>query len=81
MVSRTPNNVRGAEAVGAVLLGGIRMTAATQDAGGSSIGPTVGRVLSLLQQALQMLDEMGDCPELGARLQEVIDALEERSGS
>ena len=39
---------------------------------------TVERALLLLEEALHIVDEWGDCPDIGARLQHVIDCVEER---
>ncbi len=38
---------------------------------------SVGRALALLQEALEIVDSIGAPPEIGARLQEVIDSLED----
>lgn len=54
------------------------MPAAIQGADGRDIDLTVDHALSLLQEALGIVDHLGDCPEIGARLQHVIDCLEER---
>lgn len=50
------------------------MAAATQEAEGLSHDPA-GELLAFLQRALTLLDENGTRPDLGARVQEVIDAL------
>jgi hypothetical protein len=39
---------------------------------------TVDRALVLLEKALNIVDRWGDCPAIGARLQQVVDELEER---
>lgn len=52
------------------------MPAATQDADGRDEDLTVGRILVLLQEALEIADELDDRPEIGARLQGLIDSLE-----
>ena len=39
---------------------------------------TVERALVLLERALDIIDRWGDCPAIGARLQQVVDELEER---
>ena len=39
---------------------------------------TVDRALVLLEQALEIVDRWGDCPAIGARLQQVLDDIEER---
>jgi hypothetical protein len=57
------------------------MPAASQDADGQHDERTVGDVLILLERALEIIDQWGDCPEVGARLQHVIDSLEERGRS
>ena len=61
-----------------VLLGGYFMPAASQGADGSPEDWTVDRALLLLEQALQIIDQWGDCPAIGARLQQVVDEVEER---
>lgn len=38
----------------------------------------IERVILLLQEALEVLDTIGDSAHLGARLQEVLDELHER---
>jgi len=52
------------------------MAAATEKADGLPHHPT-GDLLSFLQQALKLLDENGTRPDLGARVQELIDELRE----
>lgn len=54
------------------------MPAANQGADDSPDDVTVDRALTLLEQALEIVDRWGDCPAIGARLQQVIDDLEER---
>ena len=54
------------------------MPAASPGADGSPEDRTVERALALLEQALQIVDHWGDCPAIGARLQQVVDELEER---
>lgn len=54
------------------------MPAASQDADGRQQDRSVERVVSLLQESLGIIDDWGDCPEIGARLQHVIDCVEER---
>ena len=39
----------------------------------------LGRERALLEQALQLIDAHAGAPELGARVQEVIEALESRT--
>lgn len=39
----------------------------------------LGRARALLEQALQLIDAHAGAPELGARVQEVIEALESRT--
>jgi hypothetical protein len=41
-----------------------------------SVRPSLVRAQRLLEEALQLIDEHGAHPELGARLQEVIEGLE-----
>lgn len=38
---------------------------------------SVDRALMLLEQALQIIDHWGDTPAIGARLQEVIESLQD----
>lgn len=73
-----PKSALGSRPAGVVLLGGTGMTAAAQEPDGSTGGVSVERALALLEEALQILDALGDCPEVGARLQHIIEALEER---
>jgi hypothetical protein len=65
-----------------VLLGGIStMTAANRDAGPASDDAPLERALSMLANALEILDAEGVPPEFGARLQGVVEELREyRSG-
>ena len=58
-------------ATGVVVLGGSAMSTAA-----SSLEPNADSVLELLTEALRRLDAMGAPPEIGARLQHVIDELE-----
>lgn len=39
---------------------------------------TVDHVLLLLKDALKIIDDWDNCPEIGARLQHVIDCVEDR---
>ena len=57
------------------------MPAASQGADDSSEDLTVDRALALLEQALQIVDRWGDCPAIGARLQQVVDEVEDRRGA
>lgn len=41
-------------------------------------GPSLARALSLLREALVILDALNDYPEAGARIQHVIDQLEKQ---
>jgi hypothetical protein len=54
------------------------MPAASQGADDSSEDFTVDRVLELLEQALEIVDRWGDCPAIGARLQQVVDEVADR---
>ena len=54
------------------------MPAASQGADDSPEDSTVDRALALLEQALDIIDRWGDCPAIGARLQQVVDEVEER---
>ena len=51
---------------------------ASPNAGGPQEIPTVERARLLLEDALQIIDEWGDCTDIGARLQHVIDCVDER---
>jgi hypothetical protein len=51
---------------------------ASPNAGGPQENRTVERALLLLEDALQIIDEWDDCPDIGARLQHVIDCVDER---
>ena len=51
---------------------------ASPNAGGPQENRTVERALLLLEDALQIIDEWGDCTDIGARLQHVIDCVDER---
>ena len=61
-----------------VLLGGNSMPAANQGADHPSGDERHERALALLVEALRILDTDDDVPELGARLQGIIDDLNER---
>lgn len=63
---------------GVILLGGINMPANDLDAENLAPDPTLARVLSLLEDALQELDSLGSYPEAGARLQQIIDEVEQQ---
>lgn len=54
------------------------MPAASQGADDSPENWSVDRALVLLEQALEIVDRWGDCPAIGARLQQVVDEVEER---
>lgn len=51
---------------------------ASPDSNGPHEDRTIERVLLLLGDALQIVDDWEDCPEIGARLQHVIDCVGER---
>ena len=51
------------------------MSAVSQDADGPSEDWTASRAILLLEQALEIIDQWGDSPAIGARLQEVIDEV------
>lgn len=78
VLSSRRRGASGLIAAGAVLLGGFRMPAAIEDAGPGD--DRVRQALASLQQALQIVDSLEDCHVIGARLQEVIELLEERLG-
>ena len=52
------------------------MSAINRGADQPSGDERLDRVLALLIEALNLLDEDGDAPEAGARLQAIIDSLE-----
>lgn len=54
------------------------MPGTTHDGDRSSDEARLERVLVLLSESLEILDGLGDFPDLGARLQQVIESLEER---
>ena len=56
------------------------MSAAHQDAIRSSRDDQIDRALSLMGEALNILDELGDVAELAARLDEIAERLKEREG-
>lgn len=56
------------------------LESAVRDAGGTPGDQTVERVQALLAEALEIVDALKMSPEIGARLQEAISALEESSG-
>ena len=51
---------------------------ASPESNGPHEDRTIERVLLLLGDALQIVDDWEDCPEIGARLQHVIDCVGER---
>ena len=53
------------------------MSARIQDAVGPLEDWTAERAIRLLEQALQIIDHLGDSPATGARLQQVIDEVRE----
>ena len=57
------------------------MPAAVQGAEDLPEDWTAERALELLEQALEIIDHWGDCPAIGARLQQVVDEVEERQRS
>jgi len=64
---------------GIPMLGGLYMSVSNADSRGSADPPPLNRAQSLLEEALAIIDSHADAPELGARLQEIIDSLRERS--
>lgn len=63
------------------LLLGNETVSATNECEASDRGSGLDAAISYLMEALQILDMDGEHPELGARIQEVIDALEVRLGT
>jgi len=68
------------EAARLVLLGGIIMQAATEGGSAQSREERIERALILLAEAQTLLDVDREMPEVGARLQAVIDELLEIKG-
>lgn len=62
-----------------VLLGGLRMHAASQEADGPSRDERIQRALALLNEALQIIDDLEEFPAVGARLCSVVEALNDES--
>lgn len=60
------------------LCSGVVGMLASPDAAGPHQGRTTEHVLLLLGDALRIIDDWDDCPDIGARLQHVIDCVEER---
>jgi hypothetical protein len=58
------------------LLGGFHMRTSGK-ADGRSHEELMQRSIALLEEALQLLDDLGDYPELGARLSGVIEILQD----
>ena len=69
-----------AGAGGAILLGGNHMPATSPEADRSFREERVTSALSLMGEALAILDELDDAPDLAARLDEIIERLKERAG-
>lgn len=57
------------------------MSAVSQDADGPSEDWTAQRAILLLEQALEIIDRWGDSPAIGARLQQIIDDVQETVSS
>jgi hypothetical protein len=77
------SELRSGEPTDAFVLGDFEMSAAlSAGAEGELVSPgeNIRRALALLQEALELVDSIGTVPEIGARLQEVIDALDEHQG-
>lgn len=55
------------------------MPAATQGADDSSRDERIRRAITLLSEALSFLDELEEFPELGARLQGLIEDLRDKN--
>ena len=51
------------------------MQASTQEAGQSPHYPRLDRAIALLSEALNIIDEIAERPDIGARLQHVLDEL------
>lgn len=68
--------IYGANAPLALFCSGVPMPAAGEGGGHSASEGRIGHALSLLAEALRILDDIDEFPELRARLQEIIDALQ-----
>jgi hypothetical protein len=71
------------EPAAVLVLGDFEMSAALSagaEGEQASPGENISRALALLQEALELVDSSAVPPEIGARLQEVIDALDEHQG-
>jgi hypothetical protein len=79
VLSHRSNCATGNGADGVVLLGGFPMPAASKEADGSSRHQRIARAILLLDEALQIIDDLEDLPELGARLHGLIDELKNES--
>ena len=67
---------------GALLCSGVKiMSAVSQDADGPSEDWTAQRAILLLEQALEIIDRWGDSPAIGARLQQIIDDVQQTVSS
>ena len=64
------------------MLGGFVMSSSNADprGGEGSSCQSLVRARQLLEEALKLIDEHAEAPELGARLQEVIEGLQIRTG-
>ena len=82
MLSDYANDTTAGRRIRGVLLGGISsMAAANRDASPASDQAPLERAMSMLVEALEILDAEDVPPEFGARLQGVIEELREhRSG-
>lgn len=69
-----------AVAAGALCSGGIAMPSESTapDGSGSAGNEGVQRVLALIAEAIEIVDELSLSPEIGAKLQEAINAIDER---
>lgn len=81
MVTKRSSNVLAAVGKRVALLGSFRVPAASQDVGASPDEERVKRALLLLREALQIIDDIGEYPEAGAKLNDVIESLFEECGS
>lgn len=54
------------------------VTSTQLDASGDSQRASLDRVKSLIEDALQIIDQACVAPEIGARLQEIVDSLDAR---
>lgn len=75
MLSQNENAAIGNGIASLIMLGGFRMPATNPEGHGPSRDENIKRAIAQLDEALQIMDGLGDWPELGASLQGIIEAL------